>query len=150
MNQSEPQFYPTLAKERGDSQELRDCVHLTVQNLLDAKTSSPRPGVLLGKIQSGKTRAFLGAIAEAFDRGYDVAIILTKGTKSLVRQTLHRVRSDFRGFIDGDRVQAFDVMALPSLTPYELKQKLILVAKKEDDNMKRLLKAFQKEALPAI
>ena len=30
-------------------------------------------------------------------------------------------------------------MALPSLTRYELNQKLILIAKKEDDNMNRLL-----------
>ena len=37
-------------------------------------TSSDRPGILLGKIQSGKTRAFLGVIAEAFDNGYDIAV----------------------------------------------------------------------------
>ena len=31
--------------------------------------------MLLGKIQSGKTRAFLGIIARCFDRGFNVAII---------------------------------------------------------------------------
>jgi hypothetical protein len=41
--------------------------------------------MLLGKIQSGKTKMFLGAIALGFDNGFDVAIILTKGTKALAK-----------------------------------------------------------------
>ena len=36
-------------------------------------------------------------------------------------------------------------MALPSLTGWELERKLIFVVKKEDDNLDRLLEAFQKD-----
>jgi hypothetical protein len=86
----------------------------------------------------------LGVIGLAFDRGYEIAVILTKGTKSLTKQTLKRVREDFREFIQADQVQVFDIMNLPeNLTPYELNQKLILVVKKEDDNLRRLLNAFE-------
>lgn len=84
---------------------------------------------MLGKIQSGKTRAFLGVIAEAFDNDYEIAVVLTKGTVSLARQTLNRIRSDFRPFIEQDEVQVYDIMTLPDLTPYELNQHLILVVK---------------------
>ena len=35
-------------------------------------------------------------------------------------------------------------MTVPDLTRYELNQKLILVVKKEDDNLKRLLLFFSK------
>jgi hypothetical protein len=80
-------FYDQLAAKRGDSKELIEKVNEAVQKLLEQSTSTRRPGMLLGKIQSGKTRAFLGIIARCFDRGYDVAVILTKGTKSLARQT---------------------------------------------------------------
>lgn len=134
-------YYDQLAAKRGDSPELAQVVEETVKKLSDQETSTStrKPGILLGKIQSGKTRAFLGVIARAFDRGYDMAIILTKGTKSLTRQTLSRVKKDFEDFINSDEIQVFDIMTVPSLTPYELNQKLIFIVKKEDDNMNRLL-----------
>lgn len=136
-------FYERLAIRRGDDADLIQKIKETVQKLSDEQTDLHRPGMLLGRIQSGKTRAFLGIIACSFDIGFDVAVVLTKGTKSLARQTLARVKEDFREFITHDEVQVFDIMSLPALTPYELNQKLILIVKKEDDNLNRLLDAFQ-------
>src|SRR6266566_997234 len=142
-------LYPQIAANRKDDQELQACVRGTVEQLLKEETSTKRPGVLLGKIQGGKTRAFIGVIASAFDQGYDVAVVLTKGTKSLARQTLNRVQRDFEPFFADDLVHVFDIMALPSLTNYELSHKLIFVVKKEDDNLKRLLSAFR-DAHPSL
>ncbi len=136
-------FYDLLASKRGDAPELREKVEEVVQELQAQATSTNRPGILLGRVQSGKTRAFLGVIARAFDRGYDVAVILTKGTKSLTEQTLSRVKEDFREFILADQIDVFDILAVPDLTPYELSRKLIIVVKKEDDNLKRLLSLFR-------
>jgi hypothetical protein len=135
-------FYDQLASRRGDSAELRAKIEEVVGKLQEEATSTNRPGILLGRVQSGKTRAYLGVIARAFDRGYDAAVILTKGTKSLAEQTLSRVREDFEELIEGDQIEVFDILAVPELTPYELTHKLILVVKKEDDNMKRLLDMF--------
>lgn len=82
-------------------------------------------------------------IARAFDKGFDAAVILTKGTKSLAAQTISRVKQDFGDFILADQVEVFDIMTLPDqLTKYELNRKLVFVVKKEDDNMRRLLEAF--------
>jgi hypothetical protein len=136
-------YYDQLAVKRGDDPELMAKVEEAVKELTDGQTSVRSPGVLLGKIQSGKTRAFLGIAARSFDRGYDIVVILTKGTKSLTRQTLTRVKDDFREFIAADEIQVHDIMSLPSLTPYELNQKLVLIVKKEDDNLDRLLDAFK-------
>lgn len=122
-------YYDRLAAVRGDSTELVSAVEDTVRNLGAEDTSTHRPGILLGKVQSGKTRAYLGVITRAFDMGYGVAIILTKGTKSLARQTLSRVRDDFAEFIEADEVQVHDIMTLPQLTPYELDQRLVLVVR---------------------
>ena len=132
-------FYDQLASKRGDPPELRAKVEEVVEKLQAEATSTKRPGILLGRVQSGKTRAYLGVIARAFDKGYDVAVILTKGTKSLAKQTFSRVLSDFAEFIDGDQVEVFDVLNVPELTPYELTHKLVFVVKKEDDNMRRLI-----------
>jgi hypothetical protein len=84
----------------------------------------------------------LGVIARAFDRGYDVAVILTKGTKSLAEQTLSRTKEDFREFIAADQVEVLDILHVPELTLYELNRKLIFIVKKEDDNLKHLLNLF--------
>lgn len=138
-------FYDTLAETRKDSSELRASVE-RVAELLDRPdtTTVSRPGILLGKIQSGKTRGFLGIIARAFDRGFDMSIILTKGTKSLAQQTVARLNQDYRQFIQADQMKVFDIMNMPAnLAGYELRQKLIIVVKKEDDNLRRLLEAFR-------
>ena len=64
----------------------------------------------------------------------------------IAAQTLKRVRETYKPFIQADQVQVFDIMSLPeNLTPYELSQRLILVVKKEDDNLRRLLDAFVKK-----
>lgn len=136
-------FYDRLASDREDPPELREKVEEVVEQLQKQGTSTNRPGILLGRVQSGKTRAYLGAVARAFDRGYDVAVILTKGTKSLAEQTLKRVKQDFAHFIAEDEIEVFDILAVPELTPYELTHKLVFVVKKEDDNLRRLLSLFR-------
>lgn len=138
-------FYDQMAANRGDDVELRSKIEEVVEQLQQQSTSTNRPGILLGRVQSGKTRAFLGVIARAFDKGYGVAVVLTKGTKSLAEQTLSRVKLDFRDFIASDQVEVFDVLHVPDLTPYELNHKIIFVVKKEDDNMRRLLALFQEQ-----
>jgi hypothetical protein len=137
-------FYDQLASQRGDPAELRATVEDVVKKLQAEATTTKRPGILLGRVQSGKTRAYLGVVARAFDRGYNIAVILTKGTKSLAEQTLCRVKKDFGEFIEADQIEVFDIFSIPELVPYDLThKKLVFIVKKEDDNMKRLLELFQ-------
>ncbi|MBK7072931.1 MAG: hypothetical protein IPH44_11570 [Myxococcales bacterium] len=121
------------------SDDTTDCAARTVEQLLDVATDENKPGMLLGKIQSGKTRTFLAAVALALDAEFGLAIIFTKGTRALARQTLARIRRDFRGAIEQEHVLAFDIRAMPdNLTDWELGKKLIIVCKKEDDNLAAL------------
>jgi hypothetical protein len=143
--QAASQYYDQMAVKRGDDPDLMAKVEEAVSHLGGASTTARSPGMLLGKIQSGKTRAFLGIIARCFDRGFNVAIILTKNNVSLTQQTLTRVKEDFKELIAAEEVLADDIMCLPSLETYELNKKLILVVKKEDDNLDRLLEAFEKK-----
>jgi hypothetical protein len=137
------EFYNALVKERQDSEDLKLCMEQTVQKLLENDTTINKPGMLLGKIQGGKTRAFIGIIALAFDNNYDMAIILTKGTKALARQTYARLKKDFFDFIDYDKIQLFDILHIPERLPgYVLKQKLIMIVKKETNNLGRIIRAI--------
>ncbi|NUM80719.1 DEAD/DEAH box helicase [bacterium] len=136
-------FYDHLKREREYAPDLEKCIQETVENLLVQVTDASKPGLLLGKIQSGKTRAFIGIIALAFDKGYDVAVVLTKGTRALAEQTLQRLEAEFEYFINLDELKVYNIMTMPpELTKYVRRQKMIFVVKKEHQNMKRLQQLF--------
>ena len=135
-------FYDRLRDFRKDSPELQHCIENVVAQL-DHADNVNQPGLLLGKIQSGKTNAFLGIAAKAFDSGYDIAIVLTKGTRTLAQQTVKRISRDFAEFIDNDEIFVFDIKTAPDkLTRSELKRKLVIVSKKEVRNLARIHKFF--------
>ncbi|HEX5423839.1 MAG TPA: Z1 domain-containing protein, partial [Candidatus Acidoferrales bacterium] len=136
-------FYARLRDSRQDDEALAACIDRVVKQLEETSTSGDRPGMLLGKIQSGKTRAFVGVIARSFDRGFDIAVVFTKGTKTLSAQTVARLRHDLREFIDEDEVLVFDIMQPPGkLTKSEQRRKLVIVAKKQAKNLERILQFF--------
>ncbi len=138
------QFYTQFSEKNNYTEDIKKCIEETVFELLHKETDANRPGILLGKVQSGKTRTFIGVMALCFDNNYDIVVVLTKGTKALAKQTLKRLRNEFNYFetID-DSVRIFDIMSIPdNLTRYSLSKKLIFVVKKEDDNMRRLEDLF--------
>ena len=123
----------------------QEAIQGTVQELLTSSTPSVKPGMLLGKIQSGKTKTFLGVVALGFDNGFDIAVVLTKPTTALARQTYKRVSKDFAEFIESDMTKVYDILEIPErLTKFELNQKLIFIVKKQSDNLKRLSEALIK------
>lgn len=132
-------FYTFLGNKNNYGIEYLECMENTVNNLVQQQTSANKPGMLLGEIQSGKTRTFLGIMGLAYDNGYDVVIILTKGTKALVKQTIARLNLEFDGMIVRDKMRVYDIMTLPSnLSKWELNKKLAIVVKKETRNMDRI------------
>jgi len=134
-------LYERLKEKRADTPELTACIQDVVKQLETVTTSLGRPGMLLGKIQGGKTMAFLGIIAKAFDAGFDIAIVLTKGTKALSAQTVTRLKHDYHDFEREDEIKIYDIMNMPGeLTSFETRQKLIFVAKKQYKNLERILK----------
>lgn len=142
------EYFTKIINQDQLNQEDIDSIHNTVTQLLNTETNIDSPGMLLGKIQSGKTRNYIGVIALALDNGFDGSIILTKGTKALSKQTLQRISHEFKGFTDNEMLLAFDVMTTSSnLTGYEMNQKLIFVSKKQPDNMIRLIEFFSKDQL---
>ena len=107
-----------------------------------------RPLMMLGKIQSGKTRSFIGVISLAFDNGYDLAVVLTKNSNALAKQTTARMKQEFYEFRDDDIIEIFDIMCIPpNMSQFELDKKMIIVVKKEKNNIPKLMKFIEKYAL---
>ncbi|WP_419726414.1 Z1 domain-containing protein [Terrisporobacter petrolearius] len=124
-----------LYKKRVDSNEYtvdqRKCIEESIKVLEGLKKE---PLMMLGKIQSGKTKTFIGTIALGFDNEYDLAVVLTKGTNALSQQTLSRMKNEFKG----ENVKIYDIMSMQkNLTTFELKQKTIIIVKKEKNNLAR-------------
>jgi hypothetical protein len=128
--------FPASAPLSDDTEE---CSVSVVRLLEHHQTTAQRPGMLLGKVQSGKTRVFVGAIAIGFDSGFDIAIVLTKASTPLAVQTIRRLRNDLRFAIAEHRVLIFDAAARAGqLNEWEQSRKLIFVAKKHPGNLQNL------------
>lgn len=137
-------FYPAYkAANPTFSADTFRCAEETVAELLTTATTSENPGMLLGKVQSGKTRTFISILALAFDNGFDIAIVLSKNSKALIEQTAKRLNTEFKAFTDEGELEIYDIMHAPSsFGAFELDGKLIFVAKKQSDNLRRLIDLF--------
>ncbi|MGV8025012.1 MAG: Z1 domain-containing protein [Anaerolineaceae bacterium] len=139
-------FYNAQCAKPECSDELKQCIEKAYEKCLDSLDSETdgngliKPIMLLGKIQSGKTNAYTGLIALSFDNVFDMAIILTKNSKALVSQTYKRMKSEFKEGINNYEVQVIDIMNNIDrrLTEYELNKKIIIIAKKQTNNLNKI------------
>ena len=130
--------------------EKKKCIEDTVSQLLEEGERAEEPGLLLGKIQCGKTDTFEDIIGLAFDKGIDVAIVFTKGTKPLAEQTIKRMKKDYRFFKASDdlsqkaTINIYDIMDVWK----KLKQarvergKTVIICKKQATNLAHLIDMF--------
>lgn len=138
------------------SKELKKCIEDTGRYCI-SNLNGEEPVIMIGSIQSGKTRAFIGLLSLCFDNDFDIAIILTKCSRALVNQTVKRLTEEFETFKSpgsyvGDVVaqDILDVSYNPTETISDQKKEIrnflnkhpgvkrILVVKKESENVDRL------------
>lgn len=132
-------------KKRDYSENTLECIKNAMKKLDEI---GDKPLMMLGKIQSGKTKSFIGLTSIAFDNGYDLAVVLTKNSNALAKQTTARMIQEFKEFKDDDIIEIFDIMCMPpDMKRYELEKKLIIVVKKEKNNLPKLLDFIQDYAL---
>lgn len=156
-------FYGTITGEGPNgnekySKELKEAIEKAGQLCLDNLNNEIyHPIMLLGSIQSGKTRAFIGLMSLCFDNDFDMTIILTKCSTALVKQTVSRMTAEFNGFRTGmstaGDVVAEDILDIDFsgkvhmedkeavvtrfLRKYRGKKRIIVV-KKQADNVDRM------------
>lgn len=133
---------------------IEEAGQLCIDNL---HNNSFAPIMMMGNIQSGKTRAFIGLMSLCFDNDFDMTIILTKCSTALVRQTVSRMTSEFDCFRRENatvgEIVAQDILEIDFrscdtiedkkevvkkfLRRYKGKKRIIVV-KKQADNVDRL------------
>ena len=141
----EGKYYNFKLNEYNFNSEMQDCIKRTckycIENTFGAdEEKKKQPIMMLGEIQSGKTRAFTGLIALAFDNDFDMVIILTKNSKALVQQTEARMKKEFKEFVNKHEVYITDIMKAKSeISGYRLEKKNIIIAKKQQTNLSRII-----------
>lgn len=127
--------------------EKEQVVREMTDQLMSDAPNAMQPCLLLGKVQCGKTDTFLSIMGLCFDRGVDIAVVMTKGTNTLTQQTIQRLNNDFRFFQDDHSynqkvvITVYDILDLykkGGLTDYQLSnptEKFIIVVKKEATNL---------------
>lgn len=139
--------------------EKEKVVREMADQLMSDAPNATQPCLLLGKVQCGKTDTFLSIMGLCFDRGIDIAVVMTKGTNTLTTQTIQRLGNDFRYFKEDGSIDqkviisVYDILDLGHrgcLSDAQLNdpaQKFIIVVKKEDKNLGYLNKLFEDSEL---
>ena len=155
VNEDEYVFGTMAAHNKFMTPEKEKVVREMTDQLMMEGENATQPCLLLGKVQCGKTDAFLSIMGLCFVRGIDVAVVMTKGTNTLTKQTIERLNKDFRFFKDdgtyGQKVviYIYDILDLykrGGLSDYQLNDpanKFIIVCKKENTNLKDLIELFE-------
>lgn len=118
----------------------------------DPKQESPflHKGLVVGKVQSGKTGNFSGVINAAYDVGYNIVIVLSGLTNKLREQTRDRLNNDVRELIEGQSDIAMNDSDLSISTyreylGYFASNKALLVIKKNVSVLNALLLLLNSE-----
>ena len=84
------------------SQEAVDTIFSNAARILshcpnpNNESSVSETGIVIGKVQSGKTSNFISVLSLAFDNGYDIAVVLGGNTLPLLNQNATRISSAFK------------------------------------------------------
>ena len=104
-------FASAVSREmmRNDDSMTDDIVNNVFANASSILNECPNPsgsgefkktGIVIGKVQSGKTSNFIALLALAFDNGYNLGVVIGGNTKELLTQNVNRIRSSFNVPVD--------------------------------------------------
>ena len=102
-------YYQYLVMDKNSSYSTLDYTANEIVKLLaDPRRDQPavsRKGLILGDVQSGKTRTYIALMNKAADCGYRLIIVLTSDNENLRQQTQERIDTDFNGhFIKNQQI----------------------------------------------
>ncbi|MBR0542032.1 MAG: hypothetical protein IJK26_07495 [Clostridia bacterium] len=111
-----------------------------------------KTGIVIGKVQSGKTSNFISLLALSFDNGYDITVVLGGNTLDLLKQNATRIESAFK--LDADYLTVLKTNDNKTLiNPARIKEfiengrKIIIVGLKHYKHIDKIAEIFDSEYL---
>ena len=112
-------------------------------------------GIVIGKVQSGKTSNFISVLSLAFDNGYNIAVVLGGNTNQLLKQNASRISSAFN--VDAEKLTVLKTNDNKSLiNPERIKEfiengrKVIIVGLKHYKHIDQIAEIFNNEYLSGL
>lgn len=109
-------------------------------------------GIVIGKVQSGKTSNFISVLALAFDNGYNIAIVLGGNTLELLKQNANRIGESFH--VNAEKLTVLKTNDHKSLiNPSRIKEfiengrKVIIVGLKHTKHIDQIAEIFENDFL---
>ncbi len=109
-------------------------------------------GIVIGKVQSGKTSNFISVLALAFDNGYNMAIVLGGNTLELLKQNANRIGEAFH--VNAEKLTVLKTNDHKSLiNPARIKEfiengrKVIIVGLKHTKHIDQIAEIFNNSFL---
>lgn len=116
------------------------------------KDETRKTGIVIGKVQSGKTSNFISVLAMAFDNGYDISVVLGGNTLELLKQNATRIQQAFN--VDAEKLTVLKTNDNKSLiNPSRIKEfvengrKVIIVGLKRYNHIQQIAEIFDSEYL---
>ena len=110
-------------------------------------------GIVIGKVQSGKTSNFIALTALAFDNKYNIAVILGGNKNNLLNQNANRIKKYFENVDDEKLVILTTNQNETLLQSDNIKRfidegrKVIIVGLKHQKHINKITKIFEKTSL---
>lgn len=110
-------------------------------------------GIVIGKVQSGKTSNFIALTALAFDNKYNIAVILGGNKNNLLNQNANRIKKYFENIDDEKLVILTTNQNETLLQSDNIKRfidegrKVIIVGLKHQKHINKITKIFEKTSL---
>lgn len=155
-------YFKRKAEQQMLSDEMsQDAIDTIFSNAVRILSHCPNPeidkeiaetGIVIGKVQSGKTSNFISVLALAFDNGYDIAIVLGGNTLDLLKQNASRIESAFK--VDAEKLTVLKTNDNKSLINsarikefIENGRKTIIVGLKHHKHINKIAEIFDNEYL---
>lgn len=115
----------------------------------NVEISNAKTGIIIGKVQSGKTSNFISLMALAFDNCYNIIVVLGGTKKILLSQNINRIRSYFEN-VDQDKLvilatnQNESILNSSTITQFiQEGRKIVIVGLKGEVRMNTIARIFQ-------
>ena len=154
-------FKNNIEKQMIDDEMTQDAVDTIFSNAARILSNCPNPnennevsetGIVIGKVQSGKTSNFISVLALAFDNEYDIAVVLGGNTLELLKQNATRIDKAFN--VDNEKLTILRTNDNKSLiNPIRIKEfiengrKIIIVGLKRYNHIDQISEIFDNQYL---
>ncbi len=100
VQQTHPSYFQRYLQTIPDDTRTPSAVNATLNRVHEIIDNNPAAtgrcnGLVVGRVQSGKTRNYIGLMLKAADDGWNVIIVLTSAIKTLAKQTRNRIYGEF-------------------------------------------------------